>query len=149
MQHTMLIVWLVLIALFLVVEIATLGLTTVWFAGGALVAFFVGLFGGGLEFQIAAFFIVSLVLLLSVRPSACRRFNKGRMKTNLEGFLEMQGKVIETIDNFNEKGTVLMDGKEWTARSEDGSLIEVGEKVMVAEIKGVKLIVKKVGNNSF
>ena len=132
-----------LIALFLIAEIATLGLTTIWFAGGALASFFAGLLGAGLEIQIGVFFAVSIVLLLSVRPSACKRFNKGRMKTNLEGFLGMEGKVIETVDNFNQKGSVFLDGKQWTARSEDGSVIEAGERVSVVQISGVKLIVKK------
>ena len=39
--------WLVLIIILLVIEIATLGLTTIWFAGGAKAAFLSTFFGAG------------------------------------------------------------------------------------------------------
>lgn len=47
MQTT--VIWLSLFVLFLVIEIITMGLTTIWFAGGALVAFLVAVLGLGLE----------------------------------------------------------------------------------------------------
>jgi membrane protein implicated in regulation of membrane protease activity len=50
MQTT--VIWLSLFVLFLVIEIITMGLTTIWFAGGALVAFLVAVLGLGLGVQI-------------------------------------------------------------------------------------------------
>lgn len=141
MPEQILLIWLVLIAVFIIIEIATLGLTTIWFAGGALVAFLAGLCGANETVQIVLFFVVSIALLFCVRPSACKKFNSKRVKTNVESFVGMEGKVLERIDNFNQKGNVLLDGKEWTARSIDDTIIEAGEKVYVVKISGVKLFV--------
>lgn len=135
--------WLALIAIFIVVEIATLGLTTVWFAGGALVALLAGLCGADTAVQVIVFFVVSVGLLFFVRPSACRKFNSRRVKTNIDSLIGAEGKVVETIDNFNQKGCVFLDGKEWTARTVDGTVIEAGSRVSVVDISGVKLIVAK------
>lgn len=143
MPDTMLFVWLVLIAVFIVIEIITLGLTTIWFAGGALVAFLAGICGADTSIQIVLFFVVSFIMLLGVRPSACRKFNSNRMKTNMDSLIGTECKVLERIDNFNQKGVVLLDGKEWTARSADDTIIEVGERVQVDKIAGVKVYVKK------
>ena len=143
MQEYSLIVWLLLIAVFIVVEIATMGLTTIWFAAGSLVAFIAGLCNASVGVQIVLFLGVSLVLILCVRPSACRKFNSKRMKTNIESLIGTEGKVLEQIDNFNQKGTVLLDGKEWTARSVDDSVIPSGERVIVEKISGVKIYVMK------
>ncbi|MBQ3782295.1 MAG: NfeD family protein [Lachnospiraceae bacterium] len=138
-----LLIWIVLLVVFLLIEIATLGLTTIWFAGGALIAIIAGALGASVEIQIGLFVIVSMLLLLLVRPSACRRFNSKIIKTNSDSVVGLEGKVIETIDNFNQTGCVSLDGKEWTARSADGTVISAGEKVTVNEISGVKLIVTK------
>ena len=56
-------VWLIILALCLLIEIATLGLVTIWFAGGALVTFFVAMATDSLVIQLIVFLAVSLVLL--------------------------------------------------------------------------------------
>ncbi|CDE44525.1 putative uncharacterized protein [Clostridium sp. CAG:411] len=144
---SVLLMWMILIAIFIVVEIITLGLTTVWFVGGAVVALIAGAVGADIGIQVVLFFVVSVALLFFVRPSACRRsgacrrFNSHRVKTDIETIIGAEGKVLETIDNFNQKGVVALAGKEWTARSADASIIPEGAKVSVVEISGVKLIV--------
>lgn len=140
---SVLIMWLLLIIVFVVIEFITLGLTTIWFAGGSVVALIAGICNVNEGIQIVLFFVVSIALLFFVRPSACRKFNSKRIKTDIASLIGAEGKVIEEIDNFNQKGCVLLDGKEWTARSADGTSIEVGAKVSVNEISGVKLIVTK------
>lgn len=137
-----LICWLVALVLFLVIEIITLGLTTIWFAGGALVAFFAAMVGVPVLGQIFLFFGVSFVLLIFTRPLVQRRLNNSREKTNVNSMIGREGKVIEEVDNFNEKGRILIGGMEWTARSrEDGVVIPVDAGVIVKEIQGVKAIV--------
>lgn len=137
------IVWLGIAAVMLIVEIITLGLTTIWFTGGALVAAGIAALGGGYTFQILAFSLVSLLLLFVTRPIAQKHMMKNIEKTNAEGLIGTVGLVTETIDNVNGKGTVRLDGKDWTARACDDTTIEAGSKVLVEEIRGVKLIVKK------
>jgi len=138
------IVWLIILALCLLVEIATLGLVTIWFAGGALVTFFVAMATDSLLIQMLVFLVVSLLLLFFTRPIAKKFYNSKRTKTNVESVIGEQCKVTETIDNFNGTGTVLLNGLEWTARSKDETVIEAGARVKVCVVDGVKVIVEKV-----
>ena len=138
------IVWLIILALCLLVEIATLGLVTIWFAGGALVTFFVAMATDSLLIQMLVFLVVSLLLLFFTRPIAKKFYNSKRTKTNVESVIGEQCKVTETIDNFNGTGTVLLNGLEWTARSKDETVIEAGSRVQVCVVDGVKVIVEKV-----
>lgn len=138
------IIWLGLLILFLVIEIATVGLTSIWMAGGALVAFILCKLGAGLLVQIAAFFIVSVVLMIFTRPFAKKFINAGRTKTNYESTIGKIAKVTEKIDNLNETGAANVEGQEWTARAKDPvEIIAVGAIVKVVDIKGVKLIVER------
>lgn len=136
--------WLILLAVLLLVEMFTLGLTTVWFAGGALIAFFVSMITDLIYIQWIIFFVVSFLLLFLTRPIALKYFNKQRVKTNYEALIGKTGKVTVKIDNFNNSGGVILNGQEWTARAfEDKAIFEVNERVVVKEIAGVKLIVGK------
>ena len=62
---------------------------------------------------------------------------------NADGVVGKVAKVIEDIDNLAPSGTVQIDGKEWTARSKDGSVIKKDSLVTIDKIEGVKLIVKE------
>ncbi len=135
--------WLITLAVLLVIEIITLGLTTIWFAGGALVAFLLSLVSDSFILELVVFLVVSLVLLFFTRPIAQKYFNKQRVKTNYESLIGRDGKVIERIDNFNNTGQVVVGGLEWTARALDSQeIIETGERVIIREVSGVKLIVE-------
>ena len=138
------IVWLIILALCLGVEIATLGLVTIWFAGGALVTFFVAMATDSLLIQVIVFLVVSFLLLFFTRPIAKKLYNEKRTKTNVDSLIGDHCKVTETIDNFNGTGTVLLNGLEWTARSKDEAVIENGARVKVCAVDGVKVIVEKV-----
>ena len=134
--------WLIFMAVCIVIEIITLGLTTIWFAIGALAAFFVAVFGGPLVAQIIVFLLVSLISLFFTRPVAARYFNGNRVKTNAESLVGEKARVIERIDNINATGRVTVNGQEWMARTVDGSISEEGTTVTIDSISGVKLIVK-------
>ena len=136
------IIWLLLFVALVAIEIATLGLTTIWFAAGALVATVAAAFDAPLFIQITLFAFVSLVLLLFTRPIAVKYFNKDRIKTNAESLVGRQAIVISEIDNQQEIGQVTVNGQEWSARSVDNK-IALGAVVEIQEIKGVKLIVKE------
>lgn len=143
MQDKMLFVWLLLLILFIVVELATMGLTTIWFAVGALVAALTAAVNAPLVVQVGLFLIVSIVLMLFTRPLAVRFFNKERIKTNVESLVGRQAIVISEIDNLEGIGQVTVGGQEWTARSLDESgKIPVGTVVYVRAINGVKLLVE-------
>ena len=143
-METEVFVWLGLLVLFVAVEVATVGLTSIWFAGGALASLIISLTGAGLVWQIAGFFIVSFLLLAFTRPFALKYINFRHERTNSDELIGRMVKVTETVDNYAQTGTALAKGLEWTARTEkDGEKIEAGSMAVVVRISGVKLILKK------
>ena len=119
--NVMLFVWLGLLALFLIAEFATVQLTTVWFAVGAL---------------------VSLIMLILTRPLVKKWMRRRTQPTNADMVIGEQAVVTEAIDNAQAKGLVKVKGAVWSARSADDSRIPVGAAVTVKAIEGVKLIVE-------
>ena len=137
--------WLLLSAVFIILEIASLGLTSIWFAGGAFVAAIAGALGGGLVIQILCFVAVSVVLLIFTRPVAIRFLDANTEKTNAEALIGQHAVVLQEINNLEGVGQAKVNGMEWTARArEDTDVIPIGEKVKIVEIQGVKLIVESI-----
>lgn len=143
-MNAWLIIWLIVAGVMIVAEIMSLGLTTIWFAGGAIVAGILGYFGVHWAVQLVAFAVVSIVLLVFTRPIVAKRMIKEPEKTNVDGMIGQKAVVKETIDNINAKGAVSVNGVEWTARSVDDTVVEEGSLVEVVEVKGVKLFVKNI-----
>lgn len=135
--------WLVILVILVLLELATMGLTTIWFAGGAFAALLLAVLGAPIHWQLTVFLLVSLLLLFFTRPIAMRYFNKNRWKSNVEGIIGKRGIVTKEIDNLQSYGQVTIAGMEWTACSlEDACIIPEGSLVKVVEIRGVKLIVE-------
>lgn len=137
------IVWLAAFVVFVGIEAATMALTTIWFAGGALVAFLLALAGAGRNIQFAAFFIISCALLFFTRPFALKYVNKNTVKTNVEGLIGKKARITAAVNNDLATGAAVISGQEWTARSENGETIEEGAIVKVKAVNGVKLIVSR------
>ena len=136
--------WLVVLALCAIVELITMGLTSVWFAGGALIALLCAAAGGPVWLQLLLFITGSAILLLLTRPIAVKMLHKGTVRTNADSLIGQEAVVTEKIDNLRSTGTVQINGQEWTARSVNPEhVIEKDEVVMVRSIEGVKLIVGK------
>ena len=136
--------WLVCVVIFAVAEIASMGLTTIWFAIGSLAALILALFGANVWIQVIVFILVSLVMILFTRPIAVKYFNTDRVRTNAESLIGRQAIVTQAIDNLHATGKVMVAGQEWTARSDqDDILIEEGAVTDILAINGVKLIVKE------
>ena len=140
----MMIVWLVVLILSIVIEIISLGLTSIWFAGGAIIALLLAALALPMWLQILVFLVVSIVLMVFTRPIAVKYFNKDRVRTNVESMIGRQAIVISEINNLQGIGQVTVGGQEWTARSEDDSKnLAVGAVVEVVAVSGVKLIVRE------
>ena len=136
-------VWLGAAVVFGVVEALTAGLVSSWFVAGSAAALIGAFLGAGLGVQVALFVVVSAAALAVTRPLV-RRYTAGKaVPTNLDRVLGDSGKVMETIYNENSSGAVFVDGKTWTARSADGSVIPAGTVVEILRMEGVKLFVKK------
>ncbi len=140
---TMMLIWLALVIVLIVIEIFTVGLTTIWFAGGALAAIVINLLGLGMVWQIIAFLVVSGVLLFFTRPWALKYINSNRVKTNYEGVIGKVIRITEIVDNMNQTGKAVVNGQEWSVRSEqDKVILGEGTLAKVVKIEGVKLIVR-------
>lgn len=136
-------IWLAFVILFVVAEGMTVGLVSIWFAGGSLVAMLLAMTGAGIGWQMLAFLIVSAGLLMATRPLAKKYINSKKEKTNYKSVIGEVAKVTATIDNYNQTGAAFADGKEWTARAtEDTVIIKKDTLVKVVAIEGVKLIVE-------
>lgn len=139
----MIIFWLVVLIIAIIAEVLTMGLTTIWFAGGALTAVIAATLDAPIWLQVVLFVAVSMVLLVFTRPTAVKYFNKDRVRTNVESMVGAQAIVTGEISNLHGIGQVTVGGQEWSARSSDDKIvIPVGSVVRVLEVKGVKLIVE-------
>ena len=136
--------WLGGVVLFGAVEAATAGLVSIWFAAGAVAGLIAAWLGAGVAVQVVLFAAVSAAALAVTRPLV-RRYAAGKaVPTNLDRVLGDTGRVTETIDNANSTGAVYVDGKTWTARSDDGAVIPQGTTVKILRMEGVKLFVRKI-----
>ncbi len=135
--------WAVAVVAFVILELATVGLASIWFALGALCALIAALLGAQLWLQIVWFVVVSVATLLLTRPLAKKYINSKTMATNADRVIGGRAVVKERIDELAGTGAVLADGKMWSARTVDGSAAEPGDVVTVREIRGVKLIVER------
>ena len=144
MESIQKIVWLVLLVAFAAAEAITVGLTSIWFAAGALAALVAALLGGPLWVQVTLFLLVSLLCLAAVRPLAKKHLNNKVEATNADRVIGAQAQVTEDIDNIHGKGAVIIRGMAWSARSEDGGPITAGTMVKVLRIEGVKVFVEPI-----
>ena len=136
------IVWAGLTVLFVIVELATYGLASIWFALGSLVGLVAAALGGPIWLQIVLFAVVSAATLLLTRPLAQKYVNSRTQATNADRVIGAKALVTEEINELAGTGSVRVDGKLWTARSADDSVLPAGTRVVVKEIRGVRLIVE-------
>ena len=138
------ILWFVLLLIFVVVEAATVGMVSAWFAVGSLAALIAALAGGEMWLQITLFLVISAVALALLRPVAKKYFTPRITQTNVDA---MAGKIclcITAIDNSSSVGQVKIGDVEWSARSTTGEPIPAGEQVRIDRVEGVKVYVTPV-----
>ena len=133
--------WLIVFLVLLLLEIISLGLTTIWFALGALAAFIATLAGAGTIIQFIVFIAVSFATLLLTRPIVVKYFNKDLTKTNVEAVAGRKVTVTKSMTSGS-FGEAVLDGETWMACSEDGTSIKEGEQAEVVRVECVKLVLK-------
>ncbi|HIU00145.1 MAG TPA: NfeD family protein, partial [Candidatus Copromorpha excrementavium] len=136
------IIWLAAVIILAVIEAATMGLTSIWFAGGAFAAAIAALLGGSLPIQIIVFFAVSVILLIVMKPIVKRKFNSRIEKTNIDALIGSEGSVEKRISHL-EPGVVKADGKLWSAVCDEGKKIDKGAVVVIKSVRGVTLTVEE------
>ena len=137
----MYIIWAVAIVAFGFLEGITAQLVSIWFVLGSIGALITAFCGGDLKLQLIVFVAVTVITLLATRPIVRKKLNTQVEKTNADRCIGHDAVVIEEINNLESTGLVKADGKVWTARSSDKSIIPKDSIVTVEKIDGVKLIV--------
>ena len=135
------VLWIVLAVVFLLMEAATVALVSLWFVAGALAALAACLLGAAVWLQVLVFALVSLAMLLLLRPFLRRFVDAHKVRTNVDAVIGKNCVGTETIDNLEATGAAKLGGMVWTARSEDGRQIPADTVVVVRAVEGVKLIV--------
>ncbi|MDD6042839.1 MAG: NfeD family protein [Eubacteriaceae bacterium] len=134
--------WLVAAIVFGVIEALTMGLITIWFAGGSLVALVAAVLNFSIPVQIILFLVVSVVLLIATRKIFVEKLNTGKQMTNVGALIGKIGTVKTDINPLS-VGTVNLSGQVWSAVCADNDkTVKAGAKVKVTAIEGVKLIVE-------
>ena len=133
--------WTILTVALALIEAATPQLITIWFAGGSFAALIISVCNLSFPVQLAAFIIVSVLLLIFTRPLVKRIKENPDVKTNTDALIGETCVVTEDIDNIHERGTVKLRSIEWMARSLNGNIINKDAIVEIKKIEGVKLIV--------
>ena len=132
--------WLVLFIFLVIVELSTVNLVSIWFAVGALVASVVSLFLDNWVIQVAVFGLVSLLILVILKPFM-KKFKGQKVATNLDRVIGQIGIVTEEIQKLV-PGEVKVGGRYWMATA--NKKIKKDTKVKVESIDGVKLVVREV-----
>ena len=133
--------WLVLGIAMAVTEGITVQLNAIWFALGAVVAAVSAALGASVRTQWILFAGVSLAALLATRPFVRKVVKTCKEPTNADRVIGKTGVVTQTVDNLPGMGRVSVLGMDWSARTQDGEILEEGERVQVLAIEGVTLIV--------
>lgn len=132
--------WFIAFLVFLVIELVTVNLVTIWFAVGAVVAMFCSFITDSIVIQSVVFLVTSVLVLLLTRPLMKKFKGFDKVPTNSDRVIGKIGEVTVKIEK-NKYGEVKVFGNRWTATS--NQVIDVGEHVKVKAIDGVKLIVEK------
>lgn len=140
-----LILWLIVIIAFVIMELSTVTLTSIWFAAGGLAALLVAMLDAHLVVQIIAFLVVAFGLLAATRSWADKFLDGKKQSTNADRAIGEEVRVTERVSNLDRTGRAVVHGQDWAVRAvDDDMIIEKDELVRVLQIKGVKLIVEKV-----
>lgn len=140
------IVWLILAGVFLILELATVAMVSLWFVAGSLAAMVAALAGANLVTQVLIMLISSVILLLifiKLRPKL-GILPAQRKATNADRLIGKEALVTMTIDPLENVGQVQAEGQIWSARTEQDSSIEAGKKVRITGLRGVKLVVEEI-----
>ena len=143
MDTVMFVFWLVAAIVLAVAEALTTAMITIWFMFGAILAMLGAVFGIPYIWQVVLFVAGSIILLVVTRPFAKRMLHKDAQPTNSDRIIGHLGVVIEEINDMQNTGQIKVLGQIWSARTEDGEIVEKGESVRVNAIVGVKAVVKR------
>jgi membrane protein implicated in regulation of membrane protease activity len=132
--------WLIIGAIFVIVEIMTPSFGPLLLAIGATLAAASSYFGAGWVVQVLTFAITSILTLVLLRPKIVNILYKSAgVPERVDALIGKVGIVTEAIHPIKGTGRVTVDGQDWAA--EANIEIESGETVRIRNSNGIKLIV--------
>ena len=139
-------VWLIVAAVFFIVEIFSNTFVFLCFCLGCVVSAVFAYFGLGPVWQLLGFSIVTFISFFTVRPLMIKYgFRKtSKVKTNSDALTGQRGRVTETIDLTKNTGRVFVYGDDWRAMSENNEVIPEKEIIEVVRKDSIILIVKHI-----
>ncbi|WP_294468546.1 NfeD family protein [uncultured Anaerofustis sp.] len=142
-SENMILIWLVLLVLFVVVELLTTQLVSIWFAGGSLISLILSFLDVSIAVQIIVFFITSVIFLCITYPLYHKYVKSEIVPLNADSLIGLYGIVIKEINNKKAVGQIKVKGQVWSALNEIDEIISEGEEVKIIKIEGVHVIVQK------
>ena len=136
-------VWVAVTIICVVIESLTLSLTTIWFGISSFVLVFLAFTPIPFGAQLFIFVAMSLVLLIFTRPVVKKKINQKQIATNYERIIGQIAVVTKKITALD-KGSVKINGMEWTAAVKEDITLEKGSKCIIEEIAGVTAYVKHI-----
>jgi len=145
MEAYLWIIWLSIFVLAIIIEAITSDLTSIWFAGGAMIALIISFIPGvAWWIQVIVFIVISTVMILGLRPLAKKLLKTNITSSNIDEMAGKKGIMLKGYDELNH-GEVKINDVVWTAIGADESkAIAQGTKVVVVAVNGNKLIVRPI-----
>ncbi|WP_300265090.1 NfeD family protein [Microbacterium sp.] len=139
--------WLVLIAVFLVIEMLTLDFTFLMLGLGGGLGLVADLLGLPVWAQLIIAAAAAALFILVLRPPLLRRLHRGEdpTKSNVDALVELRGTALADITRISGQAK-LSNGDTWTARTESSVSIPQGAPIAVSAINGATAIVRPVND---
>lgn len=141
----MFVLWIVVAALLLAVEVFTTAFFAVFIAAGLLAGAIVDLLGGDLWLQLVVIIVVSVIGVLVARPPLVRLMQRNRPTIVLKGVQGIVGQSAMTVDIVGDEhhpGHALLGGERWLAITEEPAPLPPDQEVTVAAVRGTTLVVR-------
>ncbi len=141
--HNLWLLWTLVGVMALILEVTSGTFYLLCFALGAVCSVIAALMGLPLWVQVLVFAIATVLSVFALRPLAVRYLHTtaDERLSNADALIGREGRVIEKITEGG-PGYVRIDGDEWKAVSNDGT-IEIGEKVKVVSRESIVITVER------
>ena len=138
-------IWLALTIVFVIIEVATTDISSIWFAAGTLVSTIIAwILPDSFMLQAVAFAVVTVAAMYFTKPLIEKYITK-KTPTNMDMYIGQNAFALSDISP-EKTGRAQIGGLSWQAKS--GHSISKGEMCKVVKIEGVSLIVEKITANS-
>ncbi len=134
--------WFIAVIFFIIVELVSPALLSIWFALAALIVLVVSCFITNALLEFGIFAVLSMILVIITRPIYNKYFKKSIISTNVYSIIG-NSYILEEAINKKTPGKIKINDQIWNAISYDGTNIKEGEEVIVDNIVGTKLVVRK------